>query len=325
MSAVTRRSLLGGAAAGLAVPALTRAAAIAGAAELPASTPHAKRTVVRRGRAIAVSPRGDRLVVAHDARRTIGIVTRGASGRVVDVGGQPVEVVIAPSGRLAAVTTAAWDEPGVAFVDLRTGSVRRLSVGPAPSRAAFTPDGRRLLVSGGEQEGTVHVVDVRRLKVLAVSRIGIAPRSIVTGARAGDRAWVALNGESRVVGIDSLTGRERRSLRVLAQPDRLALAPDGRRLLVTHGGRRADRISELHTGTGALVRRKAGALPSAVGWTRDGRRLVALGGDAAVVLLAPGRRPRRLPVSGAPRGLAVAGNRAWTVDGLTGDIDLVRL
>lgn len=325
MSSVTRRSLLGGAAAGLALPALTRATAIAEAADLPASAPHAKRTIVRRGRAIAVSRRGDRLVVAHDQRRTIGIVTRGARGRIVDVGGQPLDIAIAPSGRLAAVTTAAWDEPGLALVDLRTGSVRRLSVGPAPCRTAFTPDGRLLLVSGGEQEGTVHVVDVHRRAVLAVTQVGLAPRSIVTGTRAGDRAWVALNGEARVVGIDPRSGRVRRTLHVPGQPDRLALAPDGRRLLVTHGGRRADGVSELHTGTGVLVRRAAGPLPSGVGWTRDGRRLVALGGGAGVVLLRPGRTPRRLPVSGAPRGLAIAGNRAWTVDGLTGDIDLVRL
>ncbi|MCW2958851.1 MAG: hypothetical protein JWP18_1654, partial [Solirubrobacterales bacterium] len=286
MSAVTRRGLLGGAAAGLAVPVIGRVTGLAAAAPLPASAPHATRTVVRRGRAIAVSPRGDRLVVAHDQRRTIAIVAPGKPQRLVDVGGQPLDVAVAPAGRLAAVTTAAWDEPGLAFVDLRTGKVRRrLDVGPRPCRCAFTPDGRLLLVTGGEQEGTVHVIDAHRLTLLTTARVGLAPRSVVAGRRNGGRAWVALNGEAHVVGIDPRTGRIRRTLRAPGQPDRLALSPDGTRLLVTHGGRRADRVSELHTGTGALVRRTAGPLVSAVGWTHDGRRLVALGGEAAVVLL----------------------------------------
>jgi hypothetical protein len=52
-----------------------------------------------------------------------------------------------------------------------------------------------------------------------------------------------------------------------------------------------------------------------VAWTARGKRLVALGGEAAVVELGRGRRR---PVVPAPRDLVVAGRRFWTVSALSG-------
>lgn len=327
MSTATRRGLLDSAAAGVLLPALARGGALAGAATpppLPPTAPRATQAVVRRGRAIAVTPHGDTILVAHDQRRTVAI--RGPRGRSVllDVGGQPLDVAVAPDGRLAAVTCAAWDGPGLVLVDLRSGTVRgRVDVGPAPFAAVFTPDGRRILVSGGEQQGTVHILSARRMRVLASQPVGLNPRGIAVGP-AGGPAWIALNGDSRIVGVDPRSGRVTRELASARLPDRLALSPGASRLLLTHGGRSTDHVSELDLRTGRSRRRTAGPLPSAVAWTRRGRRLVALGGAGELVVLGA-RGVRRLPVSGAPRGLAVAGSRAWTVDGLSGDVDRVRV
>jgi DNA-binding beta-propeller fold protein YncE len=315
----TRRGFLAGAVASAAAPALARSQS---APSIPG--PEVRPRTVLRGRALAVSPRRDRVVVAHDRRRTIAIHA-GDATQVVDVGGQPVEAAISPDGRLAAVTTGFWEKPGLAIVDLASGTVRtRIDVGPAPFGVAFASGGRRLLVSGGEQEGRVYVVDVARLAVVAQSPVGLVPRGVAVTPD-GDSAWVALNGEDRIVRVSASTGRIQRSRTTPALPDRVAVSPDGRRLLVSHGGRNAQAVSEIAIATGRLTRHEAGRLPSAVAWSRTGARLIALGGSGEVLVIGRGGRRTLHRVGGAPRGLAVVGNRAWTVDALTGALRKVRL
>jgi DNA-binding beta-propeller fold protein YncE len=315
----TRRGFLAGALAGAGVPAL------AGARAEAAPSVQAKQRIVMRGRAIAVAPKGNRVVVAHDRRRTIGIVTAGRKGAsVVDVGGQPVEVAVSPDGRTAAVTTAFWDDPGLALVDLASGRLRdRVKVGPAPFGVAFTRDGKHVVVSGGEQEGTVHVVETRRFSVVEQAPIGLVPRGIAL-PRAGSRAWIALNGDDRVVRVDLRTGRVRRTVKTPALPDRVAASPDGKRLLVSHGGPDSAHVSEIVIATGKVRRHLVGPQPSGVAWTPEGHRLVTLGGANRIVRIGAARRRAVRPVGAAPRGLAVAGKRAWTVSALTGNVTKVR-
>jgi DNA-binding beta-propeller fold protein YncE len=316
----TRRGFLAGALAGGAVPAsVARAAAPAAAGPL-----QAERETVRRGRAIAVAPDGRRLVVAHDQRRTIAISAPGRDGaRLVDVGGQPLAVAVSPDGRLAAVITAFWDEPGAAVVALQTGELlTRVAVGPAPYDVAFAGD--RLVVSGGEQEGTVHVLDAQSFQVVAQAALGAVPRG-VAAEPGGDAAWIALCGRDRVLRVHLGSGRVLRELRTPALPERLALSPDGGRLLVSHAGTEAERVSEIDLASGGVIRRRAGRLPSAVCWTRRGRGLVTLGGAGEIVELGPSGGRTSHAVGGAPRGLAVAGRRAWTVDSLGGAVSEVRL
>jgi hypothetical protein len=88
------------------------------------------------------------------------------------------------------------------------------------------------------------------------------------------------------------------------------------RRLVSGGSGAASprRISEIDIATRRVRRHDVGRLPSAVAYSRSGRRLVATGGSIVTI----GRR--RQKVGGAPRGLAVAGRRAYTVDGLTGRV-----
>ena len=320
MSSATRRGFLAGALAGATVPGI----ALAERRPL-VGPPLARQETVLRGRAIAVAPSGRRLVVAHEARRTVAVSVPGRGrSRNVDVGGQPLEVAISPDGRLAAVTTAFWDEPGLAIVDLVAGALRtRVAVGPAPHGVAFSSDGGRLVVSGGEQEGTVHVLDTSAFAIVAEAPIGTVPRGVAT-TPGGDAAWIALNGLDRVLRVDLTTGRVRRTLRTPRLPERVAVSPDGRRLLVAHGGVGAEHVSEIEIASRRLTRHRAGRRPSGVAWTRRNRRVVALGGAAEVVVLAGARRRLERRVGVAPRGLAVAGDRAWTVSALTGEVSQVR-
>lgn len=312
MIAPTRRAFLGGAAAA-AMPALAKAGA-------PRVLVPARARTSYRARAIAASPRGQALVIAHSGRRTVAVRLRGRT-RLIDVGGQPVEVAVSPDGRLAAVTTASWDEPGLVVFSLRERSLQRIAVGAAPYGVAFTADGKRIVVSGGEDAGEVHVVDVERLRVVARRDLGICPRAV---AGTADGAWIALNGERRAVFVDGSSGRVRRRVVVPAQPDRVAVSLGGERLLVAHGGSEAERVSEIRLAGHVLHRHRVGRLPSGVGWTANERMVIALGGSGEIVMISP-RGMRRRMVGGAPRGLAIAGRRAFTVDALTGEPAGVRL
>src|SRR5437879_2419280 len=111
MSTTRRAFVAAGAAAGAAAALPRRAVA-----DAPTQAPmKARRRVVLRARALTATPRGNRLIVAHDHSRTIAIVERRAgTTRLVDVGGQPLHIAVSPDGRTAAVTTAWWDAPGLA-------------------------------------------------------------------------------------------------------------------------------------------------------------------------------------------------------------------
>lgn len=314
-----RRAFLGGALAGAAAPVLTGGVA---QAAVRTTTPAAPPKTVRRGRALAVTPDARTFVVAHDRLRTIGIVRRRGSV-ILDVGGQPADLAIAPDGRLAAVTTGAWDEPGLALVDLSSGKVlRRVQAGPAPLGVAFAAGGARIAVVGGESDGEVQLFDARTLTLLAKEPVGTSPVAVAAGRRGRD-LWVTLAGMHRVTRVSAETGRAEKSFDVPSTPDRLALSPDGRRLLVTHAGVGANEVSEVDLEKRRLDSLRAGRLPSAVAWA-GGRRLVALAGSGEVLEITSGGRRKRHEVGGSPRGLAVARGRAWTVDHLTGRIAKVR-
>jgi DNA-binding beta-propeller fold protein YncE len=298
---IDRRSFLAGA---VAVPVVGRVATAAAAA---ATAPQAKQQIVRRGRAIAVA--GKHVVVAHDRRHTIAV-----DRRLVDVGGYPVDVAISADGKLAAVTTGFWEEHGLVLVDVaRAVVLGRVNVGPAPGAVVFTGK-RRLLVAGGEQEGRAYVVDARRRVVIAEQAIGVVPRGIA--AYRGD-AWIAITGEDKVVRVDGHSARVERTLRTPALPDRVAVAPDGRRLLVSHG--HSEYVSSIDLKTRKVTRKRAGRLVSGVGFTREGRGVVALPGAIKVL------GGKRHAVGGAPRGLAIVGRRAFTVDDLSGRVAKVKL
>jgi DNA-binding beta-propeller fold protein YncE len=295
---MTRRELLARSAAGATV------FGAAPAANAQAPWP-ARPVAARRGRAIAAH--GRTLVVAHDLRDTVAIV-RGRRRRIVDVGAQPLAVAVGPD--VVAVATAGWDaDPALVVLDPATGDIRRRRTLPFAARALRFA-GERLVVAGGEQEGTLLVVGGPRVE------LGRVPSGLAVH---GDRAWVALQADDRVAEVDLERGRIVRERRVAALPDRLAVAPDGRRLLVSHGGR--DTRVTLLDGRDAQ-RLHAGRQPSAVAFTAAGAPLVALGGEDAVVRL--GRRARRR-VGAAPRDLAVAGRRFFTVSALSARIAEGRL
>ena len=74
-------------------------------------------------------------------------------GDAVDLGSMPVGMALAPSGDKLAVVLSGWREQGVQIVDLKTHRVLQTLTQPAAFLgAAFSHDGKRLYVSGGNED-----------------------------------------------------------------------------------------------------------------------------------------------------------------------------
>src|SRR3954468_21882603 len=293
----SRRQLLAGAAGGAAAGVLRPA--LAGAAVLPTDR---RPDVIRRGRAVAVT--GAPIVVARHARRELAVTERRTGRtRTIALAGHPLELAVSPHSVLVAVTTAFWDHPGVELVHVRGATHRaRLEAGDAPFAPAFTHDRRALLVTGGEQAGTLRILAAPDFAKTRVVELGRVPRGLAV-TRDDRAAWVALHAEDAVVRVALASGRVTRRIATPPLPERLALSPDGRRLLVSHGGRTASTMTEIDTRTGRVHTLAAGDHVSAVAWGTRGLRLAALGRANAILAIDGRDRRRRLATVTAPRGL----------------------
>jgi DNA-binding beta-propeller fold protein YncE len=75
------------------------------------------------------------------------------AGEAVDLGSLPISLVLAPEKDKAVVVLSGWREQGVQVVDLKTRKVtQKLLQDGAFYGAAFSPDGHRLCVSGGNTD-----------------------------------------------------------------------------------------------------------------------------------------------------------------------------
>jgi DNA-binding beta-propeller fold protein YncE len=75
------------------------------------------------------------------------------AGEAVDLGSLPINLVLTPEKDRAVVVLSGWREQGVQVVDLKTRKVTQtLLQDGAFYGAAFSPDGHRLCVSGGNTD-----------------------------------------------------------------------------------------------------------------------------------------------------------------------------
>jgi DNA-binding beta-propeller fold protein YncE len=327
--ASTRRGFVAGVAAGglahVAGRSLPGAVAQAATVKPCEPTPPGVRTA-----AIAATRDGRTFWTADAAATTITAHRRDdlRRGRSIDVGGAPVDIALAPDGRRALVTTASYDRPGVVLVDLRTGEIDHLDVGPEPYAVAFTASGRSAYVSGGGRDGTLTRVDPRTGRVHAPIPVGAHPRGLALHPDAR-HALVALNGEAAVAVVALRKARVARRVATPPFPAQLAVSPDGRRALVTHNGFGNRHVTPLDLVAWRARRPVATGLnPAGVTFDRRGAlALVANAGAGSVVILdgRTGRRRRRVTTGGTPRHVVISGRRGVVADGHTGRLTSVRL
>jgi DNA-binding beta-propeller fold protein YncE len=280
--------------------------------------------------AIAITPNG-RTVWSIDTHATTITAHRSRDlqrGRSIDVGGAPTGIAISPHGDVILVTTAFYDTPALALIDVLTGEVDHVDVGPEPGAVAFTHDGRSAYVAGGGAHGTLTRVELRSGHVHTPIEVGAHPHGLALHPD-GKRALVALNGAGAVAVVALARRKVERRIPTSRLPSQLALSKDGTRAFVTHNGFGDQAVTPIDV-THRRARRqvRVGRDPAGVAFSASGATaLVTAAGSGTIVMLdsRTGRRRRTVKRGGVPRGVAVSGSRAVVADARTGRLTAIRL
>ena len=179
------------------------------------------------------------------------------TGKQVEVGNFPVNVALHPQGDWAAVLHSGYGPHEVVVVDLKTASiVSRVTLPKTFYGLCFTPDGKRLLVSGGEDDVVYqfHFADghLSDRKVISFSQQQDGPGNRRPGVQ--PRRQMALCG--------LLPGRS---------ADDLAVAASGETAGDRHAGRKSPLYCVARGEDRSAVRQPLGEIVGGGGRSRDGK------------------------------------------------------
>ncbi len=149
----------------------------------------------------------------------------------VEVGDEPIQVLLSRDGRKLFVSTLGSSEIAV----LETSTFRlldRIDVASQPLDMSLSGDGRTIYVSNsGAASITAIDVATHAARGLSLNQIGRGPYGIAA-AGTGSNIYVTDIGRAQVIVVDG-SGRELQRIDVPDVPRSLALSPDGTRLYVT--------------------------------------------------------------------------------------------
>ena len=220
------------------------------------------------------------------------------AGRSFDVGSFPLNAVLSPDRRQVVLLLNGWREQGVQIVDRATGAVVQTLAQPAAFLGlAFSPDGRTLYASGGNQD-----------VVYCYSW---------TDGRAALTDSVVLENHSSA----ATDGRR--------YPAGLAPSADGHTLYVAEN--LGDSLAVVNLSDRRVTQRvPAGRYPYAVTVASDGRVFVSAWGGQTVSIFAPNNASgvtlqSRVAVSRHPSALLLTpdGNRLFVASASTDRIDVI--
>jgi DNA-binding beta-propeller fold protein YncE len=251
------------------------------------------------------------------------------AGEGVDLGSLPINLVLAPRGDKAVVVLSGWREQGLQVIDLKARQVTQtLLQDGAFYGAAFSPDGRRLYVSGGNtdavfvyawQDGTATLQNKFELaKTKTADGTGTSYPAGVAVAANGKFVYVAENVGDRLTVVNAETGEIAQQFSTDHYPYGVALAADGRVFVSAWGGSTVSEFRALADGTLAYIGRiEVGRHPSALA-VRGTSLYVALSGSDRVAVVNTNRRkvvrylsdsvPGAPPEGSTPNALAVTGD-----------------
>src|SRR5580692_769555 len=218
------------------------------------------------------------------------------AGDVVDLGSLPINLVLAPEGDKAVVVLSGWREQGVQVVDVKTRKVTQTVLQDgAFYGAAFSPDGHRLYVSGGDADflfvyswknGAATLENKFELaKARTEDGTGTSYPAGLTVAPNGKFVYVAENVGDRLAVVNAVTGEITQRLSTDHYPYGVALTAGGQVFVSAWGGSTVSQFRVLADGTLAYLGRiEVGRHPSALAVSGTKLYVTLAGSDRVVVV-----------------------------------------
>jgi DNA-binding beta-propeller fold protein YncE len=205
------------------------------------------------------------------------------AGTSADLGSMPLAMVLSPDGRKVLVLLNGYREQGVQVVDRATGRVDQMLVQAAAFLGiAFSPDGRTLYASGGNQD-VVYRYDWRDDRATLTDSLVLAVKRGPNGTRYpgglapsadGRLLYVAENLADSLAVVDLASARVVQRLATERWPYGVAVAKNGTVYVSAWGGSTVSVFTS--AASGALVdaaRIRVGRHPSALLLSADDSRL----------------------------------------------------
>ncbi|MBA2688446.1 MAG: bifunctional YncE family protein/alkaline phosphatase family protein, partial [Gemmatimonadaceae bacterium] len=241
-------------------------------------------------------------VTSLDQRLPTG-VRLAPAGRSFDVGSLPLTIIPSPESDRFILLLSGWKEQGVQVVDRGTGAVLQTVVQPAAFLgAAFSPNGRTLYTSGGNQDVVykylwkdkrLSLIDSLVLEPKKPNQSGRRYPSGLAISNDGRQLYVAENLADSLAVIDTESGRVIARYATERYPYAVVVAPNGTVYVSAWGGRSVHEFTP--AGGGKLVegeRMMTARHPSALLLNRDGSRLFVASGSTDRVMVIDTRERR---------------------------------
>jgi DNA-binding beta-propeller fold protein YncE len=218
------------------------------------------------------------------------------AGEAVDLGSLPINLVLAPETDKAVVVLSGWREQGVQIVDLKTRKVTQtLLQDGAFYGAAFSPDGHRLCVSGGNtdmlfvytwKDGAATLENKFEMaKVKAADGTGTSYPAGLAFSPNGKFVYVAEDVGDRLAVVNAATGEVAQRFPTDHYPYGVALTANNQVFVSAWGASTVSQFHVLTDGTLAYLGRiEVGRHPSALA-VQGTRLYVTLAGSDRVAVV----------------------------------------
>jgi DNA-binding beta-propeller fold protein YncE len=234
------------------------------------------------------------------------------AGDVIDLGSLPINLVLTPEKDKAVVVLSGWREQGVQVVDLKTRKVTQtLLQDGAFYGAAFSPDGHRLCVSGGNTDmlfvyawkaGAATLENKFELaKTKTADGTGTSYPAGVAFSPNGKFLYVAENVGDRLTVVNAATGEIVQRFPTDHYPYGVALTENGQVFVSAWGGSTVSQFRVLADGTLAYLGRiEVGRHPSALAVNGTKLYVTLAGSDRVAVFDTALRKVARYLHDAAP-------------------------